>query len=384
MAEPEPGASTGKPAALTISAVAVFNHFDGGALPGRGAVPFSAAPTADFRLCHKMRVAHELALWGTMDRCRTLQEAAEYWRGNDYEERQLYLARLGREPVGMCSVTLPLHENTHTAGIDVLVAPAHRRQGIGRILLAHAETVARKRGRTSLDGYHEIPMQGADGALMEAKSGAGGLPLHHPAVAFASANGYELEQVERSSRLDLPVPAELLERLEAEARVRAGDYRIIGWGDSCPDHLLDAYAELKARMSTDVPTAGLDWELEDWDAARVREEEASLARGGVQTVVAAALHSTTGELVAYTVLNWRPEVPASIAQQDTLVAAEHRGHRLGMLTKVANLRQAQERWPSARCVLTWNATENQHMLAINVALGFRPAGLEGEWQKRLG
>jgi hypothetical protein len=28
--------------------------------------------------------------------------------------------------------------------------------------------------------------------------------------------------------------------------------------------------------------------------------------------------------------------------------------------------------------------ENGHMLAINTLLGFKPAGYEGEWQKRLG
>ena len=88
--------------------------------------------------------------------------------------------------------------------------------------------------------------------------------------------------------------------------------------------------------------------------------------------------------MAYSVLTWRPLVPESLIQQDTLVAEEHRGHRLGLLVKAANLRRAQEKWPRARSVLTWNASENQHMLAINTALGFRPAGYEGEWQKRLG
>ncbi len=109
-----------------------------------------------------------------------------------------------------------------------------------------------------------------------------------------------------------------------------------------------------------------------------------MARSGVQSAVTAAAHRPTGELVAYTVLNWRPGVPESIAQQDTLVSSAHRGHRLSMLTKVANLRRAHSRWPSARSVLTWNANENQHMLAINIALGIKPAGYEGEWQKRLG
>lgn len=379
MAEPELDAAPGAPDALTISAVDIL------LAPGSETAAGARDVTADFEACHAMRVAHELELWGNLDRCPTLAEAVEFWRGNEYEERQLYLARLGGEPVGICSVTLPLRENTHTAGIDVLISPAYRRRGLGRFLREHAETIARERGRTSLDAYHEVPLENADGAgVLPAKSGAGGLPLTAPAVAFAVASGYELEQVERSSRLALPVPPELLDHLEAEAYSRAGAYELTGWDDYCPEGLVDAYARLKATMTEDVPIAGLDWEGEEWDAARVREEERTLIRGGVQSAVTAALHQRTGELVAYTVLNWRPGVPDTIAQQDTLVRGGHRGHRLGLLIKLANLRRAQDRWPSARSVLTWNATENQHMLAINIALGFRPAGYEGEWQKRLG
>lgn len=379
MAEPELDAVPGTPPDPTISPVDVLLSQGSETEADAGEV------TSDFNACHAMRVAHELELWGNLDRCPTLAEAVEFWRGNEYEERQLYLARLGGEPVGLCSVTLPLRENTSTAGIDVLVSPAHRRHGFGRILLEHAEAIARERGRTSLDAYHEVPLESGDGAeLLPAKSGAGGLPLAEPAVAFAVASGYELEQVERSSRLPLPVAPELLDQLEAEASSRAAGYERTGWDDHCPEGLVEAYARLKATMSEDVPIAGMDWEGEDWDAARVREEERALVQGGVQSAVTAARHQSTGELVAYTVLNWRPGVPDAIAQQDTLVVGGHRGHRLGLLIKVANLRRAQDRWPSARSVLTWNATENQHMLAINIALGFRPAGYEGEWQKRLG
>jgi GNAT superfamily N-acetyltransferase len=336
--------------------------------------------------CHALLEHHAMSLWGNLDRCPTLAEAAEYWRGSSYEERHLHLAVSGATPAGLCSVTFPLRDNTHTAGIEVLVHPDHRRRGIGSTLLAYVERAAGLRGRTSLDAWNEVPLElvGAGAPMIAAKSGAGALPLEEPGTAFAAASGYELEQVERSSRLALPVPPDRLDRLAAGAAVHAGGYSIITWDDHCPEELIGGYAALKSQMSTDAPTAGLDWGREDWDPARVRDEEATLVRSGVQAVVAAARHLATGRLAAYTALHWRPGVPGSITQQDTLVARAHRGHRLGMLVKVANLRRAQARWPSARSVLTWNASENQHMLSINIALGFRPAGYEGEWQKRLG
>lgn len=381
---------TGQP--LVITAVAIPSTPDAGSHQGAlGAGDASrvaevAGAVSGLPEYQALREAHELEKWGDLDRCPTLSESLEYWRGSDYEDRQLFIARLGQETVGTCSVTLPLRENTYTAGISVDVAGAYRRQGWGRRLLEHAEAVAVRRGRTSLDAYCEVPAAQVDRAarLLHAKSGAGSLPADDPAVAFAASAGYELEQVERAGRLALPVHQNHLESLETEASSKAGGYAVADWADTCPDELVHQYAALKARMSSDVPIAGLDWEAEVWDAARVRHEEQANIRSGVQSQVAAALHRTSGELVAYTVLNWRPGVPGSITQQDTLVVEEHRGKRLGLLIKAANLRAAQQRWPAARSVLTWNAVENRHMLAINTLLGFKPAGYEGEWQKRLG
>ena len=364
-----------RPDALVITAVVMPASLDG------------TEDARDFLACGAMRKAHELETWGNLDRGYTLTEELVHWRGTPYEARQLFIGRIGVRTVGMCSLLLPLRENLWTAGINVLVVPEFRRQGLGRRLLQFAEAYAQENGRSSLDGYFELPaglLDGGAGPLLPAKSGAGGLPAGHPSTAFAAAAGYELEQVETSSKLALPAPPARMAELEAGAAAHAGDYELVEWADACPPELVDSYAVLNARMSTDVPTAGLDWEGEIWDAARVRREEEALARSGVQALVAAAMHRLTGELVAYTVLNWRPEVPATVIQQDTLVSAGHRGHRLGMLVKLRNLTMAQARWPLARSVLTWNASENQHMLAINTALGFKPAGYEGEWQKRLG
>jgi len=55
-----------------------------------------------------------------------------------------------------------------------------------------------------------------------------------------------------------------------------------------------------------------------------------------------------------------------------------------MLLKTQQLSLLRDVRPDAVRIHTWNAEENAFMLAINVALGFRRAGVTGAWQKRLG
>lgn len=344
-----------------------------------------ASESPDFRCFHELREAHERELWGNLDRCATLAEAVLFWRGNEYEERHVFLARLDGVVVGSGSLTLPLSENTTTAGVDVLVDAAFRRRGFGTGILEVLEQMARDRGRVSFDGYCGEPIGPAEAGadFLPAKSGTGGVPRNSASTCFALHHGYSLEQVETNSTLSLPVPEPVLSALEADAVAHSEGYGIIGWQDSCPEELVDVFARLKSLMSTEVPIAGLNWEGEEWDAARVRQEEATWQAGGIASTAAVARHDATGELAAYTVLTHREATPAMVYQEDTLVAPGHRGHRLGMLVKIANLRRVQELWPAATSVMTWNANENRHMLAINIALGFKPSGFDGEWQKRL-
>jgi len=187
--------------------------------------------------------------------------------------------------------------------------------------------------------------------------------------------------------LDLPADGALLAGLEAQATAASGpDYRVVTWTDAAPERWVDAYGVLFTRMSTDVPLGGLDIEEDVWDAARVRDFEATHAEAGHRLLVAAAEHIPTGTLAAYTVLVVRAGEagdPDAVFQDSTLALKEHRGHRLGMLVKVANVRAVQAAFPGAERIHTWNAEENEHMLAINVAMGFRPAGISAAWQKRL-
>jgi hypothetical protein len=53
-----------------------------------------------------------------------------------------------------------------------------------------------------------------------------------------------------------------------------------------------------------------------------------------------------------------------------VVAQRHRGHRLGLLVKVAMLDLLGRHEPLLERIFTGNADSNRHMLAINDELGF--------------
>jgi hypothetical protein len=207
------------------------------------------------------------------------------------------------------------------------------------------------------------------------------LPASVPAAGFAAAHGYDLAQLERISSLTVVGRAgEFRSAVDARAaEANALGYRLELWTDRTPAGLVDAYAAARARMALDVPAGGITIDEERWDAARVRErEEESL--GGGRTLLVAAAVAPDGAVAGYTEL----ELPLGreIAyQSDTLVVGAHRGHGLGMLTKLANLARLAEVAPERTEVYTWNADENEHMLAINIALGFRRCGLEAVWQR---
>ena len=60
----------------------------------------------------------------------------------------------------------------------------------------------------------------------------------------------------------------------------------------------------------------------------------------------------------------------------------HRGHRLGLAVKIANLRQLQDERPDLRQLTTFNAEVNEHMIGVNERMGFEPVERLGEFQKK--
>ena len=90
-----------------------------------------------------------------------------------------------------------------------------------------------------------------------------------------------------------------------------------------------------------------------------------------------------GAVVAYAVAAVSNDQHRHIDQWGTLVDPAHRGHRLGLAVKCAQLRALSDRFAHKSFVETTNAETNAHMVAINEALGFQVTQVYGDFQKRL-
>jgi GNAT superfamily N-acetyltransferase len=236
-------------------------------------------------------------------------------------------------------------------------------------------------GRAVLQSY-AIHKSAESGETLPSPTGFGSVPLGNPETRFLLERDFTLQQVERISRLDLPVDAtSFAASLAAATKAAGSDYRLVRWTGRTPDPWLDGIALLHRRMSTDAPGAGMEFTEEVWDADRVRALDDSRDASPRTMLVVAAEHVPTGTLAGFTELFVPIEVSRPADQQDTLVLKEHRGHRLGMLLKLANLQYLVETLPGHPSVMTFNAEENRPMLDVNEAIGFVPVGYEGGWKK---
>ncbi|MCR8670319.1 GNAT family N-acetyltransferase [Agrococcus sp. HG114] len=323
------------------------------------------------------------AHWGDDAHDTTVDEIVASLRHTDDEVVRRFLVTEGGLDVARAITAINREDGARVAYVSAWVDPAARGRGIGRAVAEGIERVAVELGATTLQGWvdHRPPAEG-DERLVSA-NGHGEIAVDAPA-RLATSLGYRLEQVDRISELDVEAARGELERHRADALAHAGeDYEARSWQGATPPALLDAMAALHARMATDAPSAGLEVDDEHWDAARVERLESRLMAAGQTILQAVAMHRPSGEAVAFTILVLpAPGRPAF--QEDTLVHAEHRGRRLGMLVKAENLLQLGRRHPDRARVVTWNATENRPMLAVNEALGFVAVAAEGAWQKRLG
>ena len=170
--------------------------------------------------------------------------------------------------------------------------------------------------------------------------------------------------------------------IAAEAAAYHAGYSLRSWAGPVPEDLLQGWAEVTSTLMTEAPTGDIAREPESPDPAVVREAEALAAAQGRELYATAALDEH-GTVVAYTNFGVNTEGSPRAYQWGTLVRPEHRGHRLGIAVKVANLRQLQAARPDLGQVVTWNAEVNSHMIGVNEAMGFVPVERSGEVQKKL-
>lgn len=283
------------------------------------------------------------------------------WPG---ENPAVWLVWLDGTVVGAVHLSLPTLENRDTAWIDLTVTPAARRAGVGRAVLAAAVDHSRRHGRTLLRCFVGEELDGSS-----------------PGAAFAAAAGAVRASTSLRRRLVVRVPDEPgLARLADQARAAATGYSIVQWTGTTHAEHQDDMAYLVGRMSTDAPQDDLHLEAERYDAQRLHENEAAWAVRGKRLLTTAAREDATGRLVAFTAIRIDAQVGWHAWQHDTLVEPRHRGHRLGMLVKAANLTRMRARHPQVRAIDTANAESNPWMVAINEAMGYRPLDRWTAWQ----
>ncbi|MEP6632385.1 MAG: GNAT family N-acetyltransferase [Lapillicoccus sp.] len=343
------------------------------------AVP-SSADDADLRATVDIMNAVDAHSIGSEDLVATYDEALAQWQPTPYTHTVRLLAEVDGTPVGRGYIGMPLTESPDRAYVNVWVLPSHRRRGVGSALLRRIEAVTAEHGRSKLWAWSLSPS--GPGPLLGARTGHGGVPVDAPGARFATAAGFVLQQVERTSRLDVSGDHQGLAHSLAEAqRASSPAYRVLTWTGFTPPERLDDMAWMSSRMSTDAPHGDIAVDEEVWDAERVRSAERLMASDDRYLLTAAAEHIASGRLVAYTLLTV-PRAAGRVArQEDTLVTAEHRGHRLGLLVKAANLLRLTEQAPGVPAVYTWNAEENHPMLDVNDQLGFVGVGVEGQWER---
>jgi GNAT superfamily N-acetyltransferase len=289
-------------------------------------------------------------------------------------ERRVFLARDGDDVLGTGTLALPHADNVRIAALTVHVPPQNGGRGVGSAILAQLERIARDASRTTLTSRTAWPY-----AL-----GGAGAP-DHGGLAFARRHGYRLGLTDLENRLTLPLPGRVADALRSRADARRTDFRLHSWVGPVPEQFAAGWEALDSSLDTEAPVGDMDRERTAASIERLRESEQLLRaqrRFSLGTVaVAGPEHRAAREVVAYTQLVVSEDRTAY--QWGTLVRRDARGNGLGLAVKLANLELLAREAPDVTTVCTYNADVNEHMLAINDALGFRPAEYLGELQKKI-
>jgi GNAT superfamily N-acetyltransferase len=270
--------------------------------------------------------------------------------------------------VGVALLNLPMADNPTVAYADLMTHADHRRRGVGTALVAELERRARSAGRERL--------------LTEVFVPAGHETEVTGDMRFAEARGYAVANREGMKAVHLADAGHLWPPLEVEVETALGDYRVVTWRDVCPDEYVESFADALSRVMSLIPQGDLDLDDREWTAAGVRTYEQHRIEIGLVTVESAAV-TPDGTVVGLTGIRTNVADPRVARIGITMVLPEHRGHRLGLATKLASHRALREHVPGCELVVTCNAEVNTHMTAIKAGLGYRQLETLGLYHTRL-
>ncbi len=334
---------------------------------------------ADFVRSVEISNAVEAIDFGTTDLAYEPVEQLPYFK-DPHQPTRLVVAKVDGDVVGEASYETQVGDQADSGWLGVHVLPEYRGRGLGTALADEVERMAAADGKAKAIVY--TGLQDVAGDRIPSPTGFGSIPAQHRDVRFLLARGYRFEQVERLSRLPLPV-AGLDELLASAVEASGPDYVVHTYVGGTPARWREDMAVLATRMSTDAPSAGLEEPEDLWTVERIVEADERNEASPRDRVVAVVEHVPSGHLAGFTVLSVPQQLHRSVAQYATLVLREHRGHKLGMLLKVANLEHLARVKPGHPSVTTFNAEENRFMLDVNESVGFVAVGQESAWRKDL-
>ena len=295
----------------------------------------------------------------------TTPESLQGWMryGWDLEVGRMFGGFVDGRIVATGVVNTSEWDNLDLAWLGLTVHPDARGRGHGREMLEHVERTALEMGRTKVGN--------------DAWDGSKG-------VVFAELNDYAAASraVNRRQHL-VDVPLVRIKELYAEAEAAAADYELVRLVGRTPDELLPTVAEMSAAIN-DAPLDDLEIEDEVYPPQRIRDYETAIEKRGERMYRLLARHRETGELAGHTVVAVEGHRPEIGHQHDTSVVRSHRGHKLGLWLKTGMNLWLAETEPQLETVDTWNAESNDHMIAVNEALGYRWMACEVQFQKTLG
>lgn len=263
----------------------------------------------------------------------------------------LWTATAGERVVGVARLRLfDGAGRDHLGEFTIHVHPGHRRARIGSRLLETIKRAARREDRRSI--------------VVEASSDT-------PGVAFLEARGFAC--VLSLSLLLLDVHATT--GVEEIVRAEHPGYRLTRWLGVVPDEIAETFVAAKSAMG-DMPNG--DARTTMWDTDRVRDMAEVVEKRGDTLLTVAALQGDT--IAGFTELVIPVGDGSRAIQYDTAVVPGHRGNGLGLWVKAAMLDWLRAEWPAVREIETDNAEDNEHMLAVNERLGFRPLRKTRQYQ----